>query len=192
MINDLKGLFFPPNMMLPLLEKETLPKSSHRLSSGMCVLMGAKELFLSVVSVPREVVVGDSLDSPVSPAGCGGRLGALGDLGLDGSRTVSGGAPWDAALSVPSIFFRNRFDPPGPIPKFLLSFLVREVCRVGDNGDAASDVGDATTTLLTFAARCGTEMLGSGGGDGGQSASNRCSSSEYTEDASAMSSNSFW
>jgi hypothetical protein len=191
-ISDLKGLFFPPNIILPLVEKERAPKSSHRLSSGMCVLMGAKS----------RVGEGSESSCPLSalegPAECGGRLGDFGDLGAAETRPISGGAP---ALSLPSIFFCNRFDFVellGPIPKRWLSVLVIDAWRVGDgdgDGVCAGRVGDSAT-VSALSVGCGIESFSGGGATRLLLVRDRdglrfCSSFEYSDGASAMLSNSF-
>jgi hypothetical protein len=61
---------------------------------------------------------------------------------------------------VPSILFRNLFDPSAPMPKLMLSFLVIETRRVGD------DVGDGwvgePTVVSGFSARGGIDTVSEG------------------------------
>ena len=127
----LKRSFFPPNMMLPLLEKDRLPKSSHKLSSGMVVVIGVKSdlvgndavtpsgaaraapvLLLALALVGD--CCGDDLDFDI--------LGDFSDLLLADSASL---------LLSPSMIFRfNFFDPPAEdrIPN---SFSLNEGWRVG-------------------------------------------------------------
>lgn len=199
-ISDLKRLFLPPNMMLPRLEKERAPKSSHRLSSGMGVLIGAKDLSEAVAE--QKGVLGSSLSALTGPGtpgtsgpvACGGSLGDLGDLAEPRNGSVSGGAACAAALSAPSIFFRSFFDPLGPVPKPLLNFVVNELRRVGDGTDCVGEV----TVDSGFSGRGGMETVSASGGGanwlmrvdwGGLTISS--SSSEYTDGVSAIWSNIF-
>jgi hypothetical protein len=206
-ISDLKRLCLPPNIMLPRLEKERAPKSSHRLSSGIGVLIGAKDL--SSVVAEQKGVWGSSLSaltgpgtparpSTSGPVACGGSLGDLGDLAEPRNGSASGGAACAAALSAPSIFFRSFFDPLDPVPKPLLNFVVNELRRVGEgDGDGADCVGEVTVDS-GFSGRGGMETVSvSGGGAnwlmrvdwGGLTISS--SSSEYTDGVSAIWSNIF-
>lgn len=97
--NILNGSLLPPNMMLPLLEKDRSPRSSHRLSAGMGVSRGMKvvsPVFAGVVGAVGVVgVVAVAEDPNVAgmfpllelprktgaPAGVVGELGSTGSLG---------------------------------------------------------------------------------------------------------------
>jgi hypothetical protein len=187
-ISDLKGLFLPPNMMLPLLENETAPKSSHRLSLGIGVVIGAKELAVAVAE-DNANVKGRSRSCSLSalkrpgPGGSRGPLGDWGDLGVFGDLgepRTGAVSPGDAALSESNIFFRNRFDPSGAMPKVLLSFLTSEKWRVGDG--ASDGVGESMVVsgllvrggIETVSGDGATRSLLDGAGLG------ICSSLEYT------------
>ena len=186
-------------MMLPLLEKETAPRSSHKLSSGMWVVIGANAAapdkgrpLASACSCSweaRRALEGDfcglgdlgdfgafgcfgvllvaparlaeprngsaapapgaaaSLRAPAGDPGDPGRCG--GSSSASSSASGSSAPPPTAAaaegaLSPPSIFLRNLFDPSGPMPKLLLSLRASDVRRVGELVGELTDLSSSS------------------------------------------------
>ncbi len=123
---------FPPNITLPLLEKDRVLKSSKRLSAGMWVVIGVNSC-----SSDRDDEV--ETRSSLSLRGRGGD-----DFG-GFSEPRAGGTSGDAALSSVRLFFRKRLvDCPVRKLNVLPSLCVKDVAREGGIGSSTSAVADST------------------------------------------------